>query len=240
MAIAEDSSDPDTGLTGTGTATFTSISFSPPAKSLLVAMVAAEWAFSASVTTITVTDSSDSNATTWAGVFTDDTTGDGGASGVAYRYFATAPGSITVRSTYTNFSGGGRLQVIKVLTGANPNQAGASVQSPIGGGTNFSASITTTGSGSIVYGAASMNNNHTSMTGNGNTSIILAHDNSTNNCGGAAFRSTNPTTVPGAITIGGTYATGSGGSLTLLEVMPEFLAVQELVTFAAVQRASTW
>jgi hypothetical protein len=238
--IVEDSSDPNTGLTATGTGTFTSVSFSPPANSLLVAMVAAEWAASASVTTIAVTDSSDSNATTWSGVFTDDTTGDGGASGVAYRYFPTAPGSMTVRSAYTNFSGGGRLMVIKVLTGAAANQVGASVQSPVAGGTDYSASITTIGSGSIVYGAASMNNNHASMTGNGSTTIILAHNNSTDNCGGAAFKSTNPTGTPGSATIGGTYSTGSGGSLTLLEVLPEFSAVQELATFTAVHRASTW
>lgn len=211
MAITENASTPAVATaTGPGTGSITSAAFSPPANSMLVALVAGGWGnsglMSASVT--------DSTGGTWTpGPMAQGTsTGARGVVAMFRRYLPSAPGSMTVTGTITNLQGG-RLLAVRVLDGADPDQTGAAsvtkVASSASGGqsTNGTVSITTTEAGSQVYGISDDATNDNSWTANGATTALSGGSfvDATDSVTLVAWKATNATTTPGSIVLGGTW-----------------------------------
>lgn len=215
MAIAEDASSPAVKhVTGTGACT--TAAFSPPAGSLVVAMASGGWSTTADSITV-----SDSSAATWTKVQAQCSATDKGVSAVAYTYFASAPGSITVSATFGNAQG--RSLVVKVLTGAASSQTGAAsaTANKSTATTAYTLSLTTTTTGSMVYGAAQSNGvSSSTMTANANSTMIDQWQNNTDSANNFTFKSSSATGTPGATTFGGTLSASDEGSITLLEILP--------------------
>lgn len=159
MPIAIDASTPANVQLATSTsATATTASFSPPAKSLVVIHVTIGFdANTPSAPSFTVADSGSTS-------YTAGPTGyDGGATGVWLfsHYYATAPGAITVTATRTGQLGAAMFFVKTwVLTGAAASQTGAaSASGHAQTGTSISGSITPTQLNSwVMVGGASGSN----------------------------------------------------------------------------------
>lgn len=219
MAIAEDASAPAVA-TGTGSGTLTSASFSPPANTLLVAMVVGGWGSSAMATTVT-----DSGSHTWIkiaeAVGTD--TSNRGVASMWCTYLSSAPGSITVSVAYTNLSGG-RYLAVKVLTGAASSQSSATGHTAVNGTTKSTTTgqitFTTTTTGSMVYGASDGPFNAAAMTAIAGSTLISSFNNTTDTIGAASWESTAATGTPGSTTFGGTWSTSDEGNVAAFEVLP--------------------
>lgn len=159
MPIAIDASTPANVQLATSTsATATTASFSPPAKSLVVIHVTIGFdANTPSPPSFTVADSGSTS-------YTAGPTGyDGGATGVWLfsHYYATAPGAITVTATRTGQLGAAMFFVKTwVLTGSTASQTGAaSASAHAQTGTGISGSITPTQPNSwVMVGGASGSN----------------------------------------------------------------------------------
>jgi hypothetical protein len=219
MAITEDASAPIV-KTLAGTANPTTASFSPPANSLLVAIVGGGWG-STQPTTATVTDS---GGHTWTAAVTKaGTTASGGVVVIAYTYLSSAPGSITVTATFTRLSGGSQVAV-KVLNGCNPSQSGAGTGTAeqVTNSTTGTVSITTTQTGSQVYGMNDVRNSATvNFTANGATTIISNFvDTGTDSIELCSWKATSLTGTPGATTLGGSYDAVCGTATAALEILP--------------------
>lgn len=228
MAIAENASTPAI-VTGTGTGALTTASFSPPAGSLLVALVGGGW----SNGRITVA-MSDSVSGAWQpAVIANDIGGNGvyGFAAVYYRYLASAPGSMTVTATYSGFSGsgaGGRQLAVRVLTGAASVQGGATAKTTLSTSmSSLTTSITTTTAGSVVYGAADDARSAETMAASANTVFCSANGgtnpfpSSNDTVTLAAIKSVQATGSPGQMSMGVSLGFSSDqGELALFEVLP--------------------
>lgn len=223
MSLAESASAPpivhQTGATPPSTA-----SFSPPASSLVVAMVCSAFATSGNTSVVGLTDSG-SHTWTQKVLEQDARTGannSGGTIAIYESYFSSAPGSISLTITSTN-SGGGFSIVTKVLTGADPTQAGvASAHSEFGATTNTttgSLAITTTTTGSIVYGMVDDGEIGGIFTPNGSSTSIDNWQDATDIITISAFKS-GITGTPGSVTLGGSWGTATNSRIALLEVIP--------------------
>lgn len=222
MAIAEHASSPAVvDASGPG-ASVTTASFSPPAGSLVVAMVASGWD-NVGTSTISISDSSGGGS--WSDVTeVEMSTGDRGASAVGVKYFASAPGSITVTASFTN-NEGGRYLAVKVLTGAASNQSGAASVTrayPVrpGDTTTDRTENITVSEGSAVYGTLHNNYGDYSFTMNGNTTLINKGGNGSDFVSYASVRSTDLSLSAGTVEIGGT-TNSTTGSVAIREILAE-------------------
>lgn len=229
MAIAEDASTPaPVPVTGTSGAC-TTASFTPPAQSLLVALVAGGWG-SGSLMDASVTDSV-------GGTWTAGPNAQGTASaarGVAKiftRYLTTAPGAMTVSATFTNL-GGGRMLAVRVLTGAASSQAGAGSNTRVDatGTTNGALTVPLTVTGSWVYGISDNCSINEALTPNAATTIVASGDynDTTDTVRLVAWRSASATTsaaVGTSPSFGGTWPTADKSNTAALEILPTAAAV---------------
>lgn len=216
MAIVEDASAPAAKHSTTGTP-FTTAAFSPPANSLIVALVAADGAV-AGTSTATVTDS---GGHTWTLLKRQNTVSGSALAGTAEvwcMFTTTALTSITVTATIVGHPANGSDLVVKVLTGASATQTGATAG--LGSSsTTAQTSITTTTAGAHVYGAVINWKNSTAYTLNGSTTSVDAFADTTNGDWYAAFKATAAVTTPGATTLGYT-TTAAAANMALAEILP--------------------
>lgn len=220
MAITEDASTPAVA-TGTGsTTTITSAAFTPPANSLLVALVGGGWGTSGN-TGATI---SDSVGGTWTvGPSAANTASPGGIAKIFTRQLSSAPGSMTVTATFTNLSAG-RILAVRVLNGAAATQTGAGTGSQVNSTATSAGtvSVTTTVANSVVYGISDdANNNDTYTVNTATTALSTFNDPSPDLVTMVAWKSTNPTSTPGATTFGGTWSVSTAKSnIVGLEILP--------------------
>lgn len=210
MAIAEHAAAPAVNpTTGTGAVTpLTTGSFSPPAGSLVIALCALGAGSSAG--TITVTDSVGGGG--WAKVSKLGPASRYGVAAVAYKYFAAAPGSITVSAAFTGITGGRYLQ-IKTLTGVSPSTpVGGTVAITPAASTSRTTAITRTVAGSYVAGIGVCNNQPTTASYTAAPATTELGDfwaGATDQCGMSAFKQTALTSAPGPATLGFTTTVGA-------------------------------
>ncbi|MFJ9413054.1 hypothetical protein ACIRPT_02670 [Streptomyces sp. NPDC101227] len=249
MAIVDAGGGPATiKVTGSTTPQATA-SFTPPDGVLLVALCCGGFGTSAAPV-ITVTDSSDANATNWTKLSISDTATSGkGTAVVAWRYFAVSPGSITVRCAYTNLTGSKYIDVVQ-LTGVRPGQiTGATATatfntSTSSGASDFSTAITPRTVGSCVLGVTNMSWLSVAPTigvHDANTTNLDTYNNTTDGTSHASFKYTsNNVASPGAsLTLGpttGGTAKGSG-STAIVEFLPYY---GRTIIMQAVGRAANW
>lgn len=214
MAITESGTAPAV-VTNNTAITFTTASFSPPANSLVVALVALDGNGS-TPTTGTVTDS---GLHTWTRLARANGTGGvGGTAEVWCLYTSTGLTNITVTVAATGGTAVGGQLAVKVLLGASSTQTGA-VATIASNSSAANTSITTTVTASWVYGAVTNWLNSTAYTANGSTTTIAGHSDTTNGDWYAAFKASAATGTPGATTLG---FTDTSASLNL--AMAEILA----------------
>jgi hypothetical protein len=214
MAIVEDGSTPAV-VPKTAVGSVATASFSPPANSLLVAIVSGGFS-SSSNETITV---SDSGSHTWA---TGITVSGHARVGIYLCQLTTAPGSITVTAAFTG-NAGDEYIAVRVLTGAATTQTGAGTAVLNNfNGAGATMSVTTTQTGSVVYGISDNYSNVSALTPNAATTLIgTAFIDSTNGSWASAWKSTSATGTPGATTFGGTYTSGTVSMAAALEILPQ-------------------
>jgi hypothetical protein len=124
---------------------------------------------------------------------------------------------ITAAQSVNTFNG--ILLTVKALTGIAASQAGAGTGTMIGSGVK-AASVTTTQTGSVVYGAMVNWTNSTAFTANGNSTMI---DNVSDGTNGAAYgtcKSASATGSPGATTFGSSAPSTTDGCAAFLEILP--------------------
>ena len=126
--------------------------------------------------------------------------------------------------TVTASSGGagasnGILLRVKVLTGVAAVQNGATAVQSSSASAAHQASITTTVTGSQVYGAM-VSNTNTVFTANANTTIADNYGDSTNLEQYGTGRTTSATGTPGALSVGAS-APSQGGGCALAEILPQ-------------------
>lgn len=236
MAIVEDASTPVPVDQNDGTS-LTTASFSPPAGSMIVAMAGIGWSNAAS--SITVADSSGGG--NWAGTFQNYSGGNGflGSAAIAYKYFATAPGSITVTATLNNTSGGPNALAVKVLTGAD-STIGATAGRQRANGIDVDEAITPQATGSFLYAVAHFNDLAT--TGNptdlANTDTIhYIHEPNTDISAVWAFEKATATSSTSQVIIGGDLVEASPGSIVHMEIKESQSVSGTLATAAPLAQA---
>lgn len=243
MAITEDASSPGSAATGTGVGTIAQ-TFSPPAGTLLVALTAAGYG-----TAVQTASISDTASLSWTSLVQAQgtVTGTFGVCAIFCTYLTSAPGSLTVTTSFTNFasssSAGGRYLWVKVLNGANPVQSSATAFSrTVGSGakstTATEITVTTTQVGSMVYGISADPENNFAFTAISGTTTLQSFSDSTDGVTIAGWKSTNATTTPGSATFGGDLATADESNVAAFEVLPASLFLRPLVSSRAVTRAA--
>lgn len=206
-----DSSSPAT-VTATGSTT-TTASFTPPANSLLVAIVSVNNASGSGTVTGTV---SDSVSSTWTVVKRQTSTGFGTAE-VWMMDAGSSPSARTV--TLTGTSSGVHLSVL-ALTGAGNLAAQGAVTTGITG-TAYTASVTNVGVGSLLVGALCRSSTAVTLTANAFTTAISTVSDATNGATYASFRSPTNTTTQTGPTYGFTNAASSSNTIVMVEVIGE-------------------
>lgn len=225
MAITEDSSAP--AAVHSATTSGTTGSFSPPANSLLVVMVAVDGA-SSGATTVSL---SDSGSHTWTLGKRQNTNVNsapvvGGSAEVWLCQLTTAPGSITVTASWaTNGSAGGNV-VTKVLLGAATTQTGAATGGAGGGNIAPTCTLTPTVVGSHVYGAILDFATNATLTANANSTIIDQFLDSSNGDTWGTYKGAADTTTLTSTTFGATNA-NSAFNIAALEILPASTAVSQ-------------
>lgn len=226
MPITESASRPVTAQ-GTGNSPLTTASFTPPAGSLLVAMVAGGWGSA----TVAVTDSLGG---TWILKQLSNTIV-GGLAAMFIRYVPTSA-AMTVTATYTGL-GGGRMMDIRVLQGAGSQQNTSAVQggnsaTPLG---TITANVTTGVKNTFIYGVeseAGVGGTPITYGGAANTSLLSNFYNGADGVAYASFRSTIAQANPGSGTYGVTSSPNAPSShISIMEIQPS--PVKEDVTLVA-------
>jgi hypothetical protein len=220
MPITEHGSTPAV-VTGTGVGNLVTAAFTPPAGTLLIALVAAGYANSPTVPGITISG----GGGTWTAGPTQGSSGGTffGRVSIFYRWLDVAPGSTSVTATYTNLVGG-RFMAVRVLSGAAASQvgAGSATRDITVGTTAWTQSITTTRFGSQVYGVCDDPVANDVLTAAANSTLVgAAFQNATDSISCAACKATATTGTPGATTLGFTNAASQLGVLALFEVLPD-------------------
>lgn len=220
MAVAIDASTPAVKSSTATTTPETTAAFSPPAGSLLVALVGLGFGTSAA-NSITISSTIAGNpAWTVAAEAIGTTTGDFGIARIYYLYLSTAPGSITVSGAYTAIGAGTYLNV-QVLTGANSLQpAGVSGSVTSSSTTSGEISVTTTAVGSMVFGLSDSPVTVVTFTPLSGTTQLGTTVSSTNNFTLASWRSTATTTTPGTSTLGGSWSAAQLSNTVAFEAIP--------------------
>lgn len=212
MAISLDGSTPAAvDNAGSTSATAVTASFSPPAGSLVAIAVNIGLQGTSATQTVTVADSLSNSYTAGPGIWAFNANG----SWLFTRYYAAAPGSITVTAT-RSATGAGLFEVVPwVLTGAAASQAGAASNTTSNSATSLTGSITTTAAGSWALCAVTCGNS--APTDSGLTRDHVDQD-STDGVLGATGHAI--TSTPGAETIGWTIGVTGFYSWSALEILP--------------------
>lgn len=214
MAIAKDASAPAfVGNLGSTSATAVTASFSPPAGSLVAVAVGVGLQGTSATMTVTVADSLSNSYTagpsTWA--FS--------ANGIWWftRYYASAPGPVTVTATRSATGAGYFTVDTMVLTGAASSQAGAASVGSVSGSSVIAntGTITPTIAGSWVL--AGINSSATSGTATG-----LTEDHQSHSGTDGILEATGHavTSVLSAETIGWNAAAAAFYAWAALEILP--------------------
>lgn len=227
MALAESGTTPG-AFSGTGSGTsIATTTFTPPAGSLVVALVSGEK--STGLVGITVADNSGLTNRTWRQMAIASGGTYGGSAAVWLAYFPSAPAAaMKVTATFTGLTGG-RFLDVRVITGADPTQLAAqgwSARYTGTGPTTGNIKVNTTAAGSLVYGLA--NSPQVATTGvalDATTTVINSHSNTTDAATAVSWRQTNPTTtlLTGhfyGLLWSGTGSSTAHGNLAAFEVMP--------------------
>lgn len=220
MAIAIDASTPAALGRVSNATPYATASFSPPAGSLVFIAAGAGWSNPAASIGITCSDSSGGG--NWEQVeIANGGAHFPGAAAVFRKYFATAPGAITVSVAYTNF-GAGNCEIVLpvVFWGAHPDQSTAGSADDIGTAGDGVFSLTTTKAGSQVWGVSVDEDTMTTWTPNANT--VLAHEftDATNGIAMKCWASAANTVTPGATNFGGTWGNSDESKSAGLEIIP--------------------
>lgn len=214
MAISEDASTPAVVQQfGDVTGITTTASFTPPANTLLVAVVIAAFK-STAISSITLSDSASG---TWTQLAFIHNSADENV-GIWSRPAVSSPGAITVTSTDTTTSQCGRELAVRVLDGAASSQAGAATATQTGSGTSLISNITTTQIGSWVYVVGALDTN-TSYAVNGNTTNISTLTDGTDIESGSVGRQSSATVTPGSTALGWTVSSGAAWSWAAAEIL---------------------
>ncbi len=217
-SLAIDGSSP-VAVTSTGTAV-TTASFTPPANSLLVAIVALGNASGSATPSGSLTDSLTNG---WTKTLSNYLGGDAGNEIWTWRE-GSSPAARTVTITGSPGTTLGVQLAVLVFTGAATHQVGAAT-AVVGaaGVTSRSLAITTTTVGSYVVGSYGYNVSPgvTLAVLNGSTTNLLATNDLTNNENYGCFRTTVTTGTPGSITLGYTGSNVAANTfIALLEILP--------------------
>lgn len=235
MAIVQDASSPallilgpQAGPTWT-TTTATTASFTPPANSLVVAMMNFELASGSLATELTI---SSSDAAAWTKQIAQIAANSTGQAIIWFRYYASSPGAITVTFTRTGTTSAQLVGSVKVLTGANSAQAGGgtfakATAAGLGTVNDANGSVTAVGTGSRLFCVAGVPSGTITMTTLGNTTDIDRHTNTSVGCSVAIGQLTTDTAAPGAVTYGWTQSAGNNGG---------FFVAGEILAAAAATR----
>jgi hypothetical protein len=215
VAISEGTSPtPGQVDSSSGGPSATTGTFSPPAGSLLVAIVSLVHASGTPSFTVSNTGS----ALTW----TQQVAETAGTQPWAAIYTAPNPASqsnITVTAADSTTQNA-LLQVdVRVVLGAASSQTGAATKIATGSASPGSAAITTTTVGSWVYIAFGLNDDE-SITVSGNTTTINSDAASDRGAAVASGRQATATTSPGATTLGWTFGTSANWAIAMLEILP--------------------
>lgn len=219
MAIAIDASSPPIKTTAT-TGSLTTASFTPPSGALLVA-VGGCGQTSGDPPAHSLTDSLGGTWTTRA-----DGRNGGGVSNrttfVATRVIGSSA-AMTVSLSWTGLDQGSQLTVWVVTGQDSVNPIGATLEKGFSSATTaFTGSLTTTVSGSRVFGGACSFGSHT-MSAASNTSFpSMSGTNPLSGSQGsmASFLGTSNTGSPGATTFGVTLNSSDFGDMALVEIKP--------------------
>lgn len=241
MAISEDTSNQPVAVHST-TRTGTTASFSPQANTLLVALVAVDGAANLA-TTAAITDSLSGTWTLLKRQNTIVSGSLGGSSEVWCRYLSSAPGSMTVTSTWSvNGQPGGNL-VVRSLLGADPTQPGATGGA---GGASIAptAALTPTVIGAWVYGAILDYTTNTTLTANANTSIVDQYVDATNGDTWGTIKGSAAVSSLSSTTYGCTNA-NADYNVALAEILPlagggAVVQPEPVVLDQALCRSSLW
>jgi hypothetical protein len=172
VPIAADASAPPViDSAANASLTATTASFSPPAGSLVLVAVVIGLTGTSATMTMSVADSIPNSYTAGPFIWAFS------ANGVWYfqRYYASAPGAITVKATRSVASTGLFSVKTMVLTGAAASQAGAAAPAGTSGNsTTMTGSITPTQIGSWAFAATSSNS--AAATASGVTDDHNVHD----------------------------------------------------------------
>jgi trimeric autotransporter adhesin len=210
--IGEDASAPAVAVTDSDI-TVTTAAFDPPAGSLLVALVSSDGDGTASGTTMSVSG----GGIGWTEVVFANSAGC--YCGVWVAVAGSPPVDdplITITQTGSTFNG--MTARIKVLTGAAPSAAQTGATAVQSANAAHQASITTTTTGSIVYGGYG-SNSLTSPTAAAGTTLLDSFSDAVNGNFYGTCRSTAATGTPGAATLGISAPAALGG-VGLAEILP--------------------
>lgn len=229
MAIAVDASSPAI-VTGLGTGSVTTASFTPPNGSLVLAIAIGGWS-DAGTTTCAL---SDSLSGTWTSRVTCNSASNNSSDfgGVVQISTRTGTGSaMTVTATYTfgSATAGGKHLAVFVLTGASASSFGATATlNDTSLGNDLTCSLTTTQIGSLVLGGFLENkgSNRTLVAG---SNITLAtglsgsnpYDNATDFVDSCFGKATAVTSTLSTNNYAVTWSGSQGfGKVALIEVLP--------------------
>jgi len=203
-ALWEDLSAPAVASTTSATAV-TTASFTPPGDSLLVALVSSDGG--SGVTTMDV----QGGGLIWTQMAASNVTARDYVGVWIARVATPDPDDPVITATQGGSTGPGMAMRIYVLTGAKPRaqQTGATTNTVFAASTSFTQSITTTQTGSRVYGASSHFPN-SAGTAVALTTLVDDVVDATNNGRYATFKATSLTGTPGATTLGFTVASSAG------------------------------
>lgn len=198
----------------------TSNSFSPPAGSLVV--VFASWGYDTSGTPPSIACSSTGPAGTWTLVKLQASIW--GAVYAWVRYYATAPGAITITTTVTAAAGNTHFQDVKVYSGASPTQNGAAVSAGVSNSSAVNMNITTTKAGSQVVGISNL-----SVAQSNSIANVANWVGDFQYINGAVIQTSGSrkilTGTPGVTNVGWTATKADNGVMLFFEIVP----VQETV-----------
>lgn len=232
MTIAEDASTPTPTHKAAGSSgSVTSVSFSPPANSMVVVMVNAMYYNGVSSPSFTCADSLSNSYT--QGCFVNSSSQCSTAA-IFFHYYTTAPGSITVTVNNSSSASAAYYLAPRVVTGVSSTNSGAAS----GTLNNYmSSNITTTVSGSWVYVIAGNNENQSQTPTSATTTIDFWRDSKTTDTTYSG-RMTNATVTPGSVDLGW----GDSGTWAALEILPSTGAGHSAggnVTFSPVSAAAS-
>src|SRR5258707_5155451 len=129
---------------------------------------------------------------------------------------------MTVTAQQGGSTGNGLLLRVMVLTGTAVSQgpaAGAATATQSGTGAK-QATVTTTVTGSLVYGALDYANNSPAFTAAAGTTLLDNFQDFSNSEYYSSCRATSATGTPGATTVGASAPSAAGGGAAFLEILP--------------------